>query len=326
MRDHSPSILLAAAVPTSSSFPSDLTAAYRNTGCVDSRAATPRPQSGKTLRRGGSTRGAVMLRQSLLCFAALTACKGTDADTDAMELAMREERAATEPVARPPYRPAASANWARITGVVTVRGDTRRDTVVAVHDEPRVCGERVTIPLVRGQRNRLADAVVWIDGIRSGKQLPLERRFEVRYSRCRILPVVQSAAAGGMLMIRSADAIEHRTRMIRVATGEVVGVFRQGDAGSLIPVPDGLALPGLVELRSDPRPWIRAWVRVFDHPYHAVTPPDGAFGFDSLPPGRHRVIAWHPRFGRLATDVVVEPGLTVEVELTFALGAEGRNN
>ncbi len=234
-----------------------------------------------------------------------------------MELAMREQGASEDVRQRAPYRVVPPGNWSGITGVVAVRGETRRDTVVAVHDEPGVCGERVTVPLVRGRRDRLADAVVWIDGIRSGKPLPLERRFEVRYTRCRMLPVVQSAIAGGMLMIQSADPIEHRTRMIRVANGDVMGVFRQGDAGSLIPVSDGLALPGLVELRSEPRPWIRSWVRVFDHPYHYVTLADGAFRFDSLPPGRHRVTAWHPRFGRLATDVVAEPGAIVQVELTF---------
>lgn len=236
-----------------------------------------------------------------------------------MELGPGQEQLSAERLlARTPYHAvAASPTWSRITGFVAVRGETRRDTVVAVHDDPRVCGEYITVPLVRGRRDRLADAVVWIDGIRSGKVLPLERRFEVRYTRCRMLPVVQSAIAGGMLMIRSADPIEHRTRMIRVASGDVMGVFRQGDAGSVIPAPDGLALPGLVELRSDPRPWSKAWVSVFDHPYHDVTLSDGAFRFDSLPPGRHRVMAWHPRFGHLATDVMVEPGATVEVELTF---------
>lgn len=231
---------------------------------------------------------------------------------------MREERADVDRgPAREPYRGGRIGAWGAVAGAVSLRGDVRRDTVVLVHDVPQVCGDRVTLPIIRGQRDRVADVIVWIEGIREGKALPMERRFEALYTRCRLEPYVQSALAGGMLLLRSADGVEHRTRLIRATSGEALTVVRQGDAGSLIPVPDALAHAGLLELRSEPRPWARSWLRVFDHPYHSVTGATGAFRFDSVPPGRHRINAWHPRLGRIGADVQVESGEVPSVELTY---------
>ncbi len=263
-------------------------------------------------------RGRVVVCALFAMIASLSGCADREPDGDQPDLSLREERAEVERTpAGPPYRLWRGGDWGSVTGAIAIRGEARRDTVVPVHDVPHVCGERVTLPVVRAQRDRLADAVVWIENIREGKALPIERRFEALYTRCRLEPYVQSAIAGGILLIRSADGIEHRTRLIRTASGEALTTVRQGDAGSLIPVPDALAEPGLLELRSEPRPWARAWLRVFDHPYHAVTGLNGTFRFDSLPPGRHRLIAWHPRLGRLASDFELPPGGEASVELTF---------
>jgi hypothetical protein len=40
-------------------------------------------------------------------------------------------------------------------------------------------------------------------------------------------------------------------------------------------------------------PWMKGWVRVFDHPYFAVTDADGNFEIKNAPAGKFRMVVWH---------------------------------
>lgn len=40
-------------------------------------------------------------------------------------------------------------------------------------------------------------------------------------------------------------------------------------------------------------PWMKGWVRVFDHPYFAVTDADGNFEIKDAPVGKFRMVVWH---------------------------------
>jgi hypothetical protein len=60
-------------------------------------------------------------------------------------------------------------------------------------------------------------------------------------------------------------------------------------------------------------PWMRGWLRVFDHPYYAITDADGRFEIRSAPAGRWRLKVWHEengwrggRKGRDGEKVVVQ--------------------
>ena len=37
-------------------------------------------------------------------------------------------------------------------------------------------------------------------------------------------------------------------------------------------------------------PWMRAWIRVFDHPYYAVTDDNGHFEIKDAPAGEYRLV------------------------------------
>ncbi len=42
---------------------------------------------------------------------------------------------------------------------------------------------------------------------------------------------------------------------------------------------------------------MRAWVRVYDHPYHAVTDADGKFELKNAPAGKYNLVIWHEGVG-----------------------------
>src|SRR4029078_11505038 len=96
--------------------------------------------------------------------------------------------------------------------------------------------------------NDVIGIVVWIEGLRAGKPLPIERRFEIANDRCLLVPEVQTAIAGGTLNVQNLDATEHRTRITRRDGGEVVATIRETDEGQVVPNEHILQKPGVLHL------------------------------------------------------------------------------
>ncbi|HET7622969.1 MAG TPA: carboxypeptidase regulatory-like domain-containing protein, partial [Gemmatimonadaceae bacterium] len=74
---------------------------------------------------------------------------------------------------------------------------------------------------------------------------------------------------------------------------------------------------GLVDVHSDRYPWSRAWIRVFDHPYFAVTNRDGIFTIDSVPPGNYTLMMWEPRLGKRERNVHVDSAKDSKLDISF---------
>ncbi len=73
-------------------------------------------------------------------------------------------------------------------------------------------------------------------------------------------------------------------------------------------------------------PYMKAWVRVFDHPYFAITDKDGNFEIKDAPVGKFRLMMWHEtgwrngRAGIAGTPIENKSGKVTDLkELTFQL-------
>jgi hypothetical protein len=78
--------------------------------------------------------------------------------------------------------------------------------------------------------------------------------------------------------------------------------------------------PGLVEVRCVQHPWTRAYVAVFNHPYFAVTKPDGSFRIDSMPAGNYRLMVWHEGAAQpIERTVTVTAGAEAKMDIGMAL-------
>ena len=214
-----------------------------------------------------------------------------------------------------PYREAPVVNGGAIAGVVAFRGDLpagpQRQGEAAAE-----CASRPG-PVQRRTGDRVGDAIVWLADARTGKPLPLERRYAMTISGCDYAPRVQATLAGGTLNVLSEDPVAHRTSLVRQDSRETTDEIDQFLPGQLVPVRDALERPGLVEVSCERHPWSRAWVAVFDHPYHAISAADGAFSLDQVPPGDYTLMAWHASLGRMEQKVSVPAGGMVSVELRF---------
>ena len=215
----------------------------------------------------------------------------------------------------PPYTTTTLEAIGQLRGFVQLDGPPPSDTVIQPTSDHPVCGTGFTRRGVQRRGAQAAGVVVWIEGIRSGKPLPLERRFEITNERCLLAPEVQTAVAGGTLNVRSLDRVEHRTRITHRDRGEVLATIRQTDEGQVVPNEHVLTRPGILHLSCDLHGWTHGWIAVFDHPYAAMSGDDGGFAMDSVPPGRYLIRGWHPRLGAIEDSVTVTANQATQVVL-----------
>jgi len=71
----------------------------------------------------------------------------------------------------------------------------------------------------------------------------------------------------------------------------------------ILPSKQSLVISGLksdkypVQISCDIHGWMKAWIRVFDHPYFALTDEDGKFQIKLAPAGNYRLLLWHEAGG-----------------------------
>lgn len=126
-------------------------------------------------------------------------------------------------------------------------------------------------------------------------------------SSCQYSPHVLSVRAGQAMSIRSSDPIQHNVHALRPAANKAFSLpFTSAGQERAVTFAKPEADPP-VEVRCDVHPWMRAYVAVFDHPFHAVTGEGGTFKMTGLPAGTYTVAAWHEKFGTKRTTVTVPP-------------------
>lgn len=212
------------------------------------------------------------------------------------------------------YRPMAVGTAASITGVVLL-DSAARDSIVAVSRDQHICGDSARVTEASP-----AHVLVWIDGITAGKPLPEIRRDEIVIQQCRYSPRVLGVIAGTTINVKSRDKLVLTSRFYQEGAPEPVAEVHTVDDGQVVPSEKIAGKPGIVEIRTPQKPWIRGYIAVFDHPYFAVADEAGRFTIDSLPPGTYTVKVWHERMDKPTEQrVVVGSGGTGQLELRLAL-------
>jgi hypothetical protein len=195
-------------------------------------------------------------------------------------------------------------------------GGVPRDTSIAPTHDLAVC-QPFTESAVPSRDGGVGNAVVWLEGVAEGPKDDAPRRVRLTLDGCRLEPRVQRVAEGGTVMINSRDAMTSRLQFLALGETRSRATVLLNDAGQVVPTSTVTVPAGLVEVRDDLHPWVRAWLAVTPHPFVAVTTADGTFRFDNVPPGRYVMVAWHERLGVRRIRVTIEAGVQTDVDVPF---------
>jgi hypothetical protein len=137
---------------------------------------------------------------------------------------------------------------------------------------------------------------------------------------CRFVPRVLAVAVGQPILVKNSDPFLHNVHSMAVNNGN----FNFGQPGVNPGTNVGpFTTAERFKIRCDVHPWMTVHVSVFEHPYFAVTGPDGSFAIPgSVPDGRYLLVAWHEVLGELQATIDVKGGSAVIHDFEFDPSAQ----
>jgi hypothetical protein len=208
--------------------------------------------------------------------------------------------AAVSVMARPAN--AADDKWGTIKGQVVFPGDPPAAKPLAIVKDQAAClakGPILSEELVVNPSNKgVKNVFVWITTA-DGKKPPIApalvaikgKEVSLDQPMCAFVPHSQGMREGQTLVVKNTAPIAHN---VNWAGGQV-----KNPGGNVI-VPSGKDHK-VTNLKADKAPvgiscnihgWMKGWIRVFDHPYFAVTDADGKFEIKDAPAGKFKIWYW----------------------------------
>ncbi len=229
-----------------------------------------------------------------------------------------EDPAAPAPASSAPADP---GSLGTVNGKVSLDGDAPAGDTIQMAADPN-CARLHSSPVmtefvVVGDDGGLANVFVYVkSGLGYTYPVPSEPVL-IDQTGCLYVPHVIGIQAGQTLQVRNSDETLHNIHAMPKNNKE----FNIGQPVKGLTTEKVFANPEvMVPFKCDVHKWMNSYAGVVDHPFYAVTGPDGSFSLEGVPAGDYVVEAWHERLGtkEMNVTVIAEGG----VEANFAFTAE----
>jgi plastocyanin len=130
------------------------------------------------------------------------------------------------------------------------------------------------------------DVVVYLDGATG---TPTPAKVEMDQKAETFVPRVLAVPVGSSVEFRNSDPFLHNVFSTSPAKHFDLGMFGQGQSRSVT-----FDTPGVVEVRCNVHPKMHAYIVVRGNNYFSIPDAQGNFQISDLPPGRYKLVAWHP--------------------------------
>jgi hypothetical protein len=204
---------------------------------------------------------------------------------------------------------AADEKWTNIKGHVVLPGDPPKPDVIDVstHQDKGLCLKNGPVLkeewVVNKKNNGLKNVFVWIEpaGAKRGDPFPqnlinpkllkpAKNTVEIDQPCCQFIPHSLAAQVGQNLVIKNSAPKPHNAKYDTQNNGAQNPLLPPG--GQHV-IKNLQAESAPIKLECSIHPWMNAWIRIFDHPYFAITDEDGNFEIKDAPQGKFTLYLWH---------------------------------
>ncbi len=185
--------------------------------------------------------------------------------------------------------------------------------------EKDTCGSsQQAMMYVLSSSNEVKNVLVIVEGVKEGKAAP-KKDLTIDNKGCRFEPLVGITYVKSNYIIKNSDPLLHNTslgKIIREGVRRTVYNLALPFKDQVITKPNRVA--GLINVKCDAHPWMRATIYSSRHPYVALTDAAGNFEIKDLLPGKYKVRVWHEGFEDIVKEVEVKAGGTSDLNATFS--------
>ena len=112
---------------------------------------------------------------------------------------------------------------------------------------------------------------------------------------CMFVERVLACRVGDTIVVKNPAAFPHNFFWTSANNGDAnVVIPAKGQHKFMNPL---VAESSTIQYKCTIHPWMTGYVRIFDHPYFAVTDEDGKFEIKNAPAGNYRLVYWHENVG-----------------------------
>ena len=245
---------------------------------------------------------------------AIAACGGGDAGGDAADSGGGDAPAVTiDP-----------ATVGTISGTVNFTGTPQAPTAIDMTAEAD-CADGygadgpMSIEVVVAD-GKLANVFVYLTGV-SGAPGP-SGSVGINQENCRYSTHVMGVQAGQDIKISNSDNLLHN---INASPTENRGFNISQPRAGIESTQRFAVAEVMVPVRCDVHGWMRAYIGVVDHPYFAVSGPDGSFTIPDVPAGEYTAETWHEVYGTMSASVTVTAQGTASITFDYSDDMAGRH-
>jgi plastocyanin len=207
-----------------------------------------------------------------------------------------------------------------ITGVVTYVGMPQKMNSLDMSADPGCPPKPQPSEVVALKGGKLANVFVYVkEGLPQGAFAVPSDPVVLDQKGCRYNPRVLGIMAGQPLKVLNSDTADHNIHDMPSNNPP----WNESQMPTDKPIVKTFAKPEMmIPVQCNQHPWMRAYINVMQHPYFAVSAPDGSYEIKNLPPGEYTLAAVHEKFGeQVIMKLKVGPKQTVKAPFIFSQGA-----
>lgn len=219
--------------------------------------------------------------------------------------------------------------WGTVQGSVVFKGPIPAAKNVAVNKDEGHCLQKGPIPdeswVINPKNQGIRWTVVWLEPEKGASPLkihpslakPKEDKVFIDQPCCKFEPRVLAMQEGQILVVKNSAPVAHNVNYTSI---------RNPSNNVLVPAGGEHQIPPLkadrlpMSIKCDIHGWMRGYVRIYNHPYFAITDADGKFEIKNAPAGKYRLVSWQEtagwgQGGREGVEVTIKGGGTIDMKL-----------